>query len=152
VTKEFRITEDDKHAIQIANDVAQLFLSNYNLTPKQTVGLGHALYALERMPKVTEGIHCEFGIYYKYGNEDYNESKYYDFGIYEDRFEISIGGSTYDKSVGGDNYSEPGWVIEVGGLNKREAELYNLEDTIHELLNLGAEIKVCDESAIDLIE
>ena len=104
------------------------------------------------MPKVTEGIHCEFGIYYKYGNEDYNESKYYDFGIYEDRFEISIGGSTYDKSVGGDNYSEPGWVIEVGGLNKREAELYNLEDTIHELLNLGAEIKVCDESAIDLIE
>ena len=70
--------------------------------------------------------------------------RYIDFRISESAFEISQGGSVYDKTVGRDSFSEPGWLIEIGGYRSTECELYNLEESIEEYLNLGAEITVSD--------
>ena len=75
--------------------------------------------------------------------------RYIDFRISESAFEISKGGSVYDKAVGGDSFSEPGWVVEAGGYRSAECDLYDLENSIAEYLNLGAEISVSDESEIE---
>jgi len=147
--EEFELTDEDFQAIEIAKKVARRFLEWDNISPKKIIGLGNALYALERMPLSTAGAFCEFGICYRAGTEEFNEIRYIDFRITELSFEISIGGCVYDKVVGSDSFSEPGWMIEVGGYRRTECELFNLEGAVEEYLNLGAEITVCDESEIE---
>lgn len=63
------LTDDDHYAIDIVINVACRLLKNPQITPRQVVGLGNALYALERLPLVTPGSSCEFGINYQAGNE-----------------------------------------------------------------------------------
>ncbi len=144
----FNLTEEDYDAVQVARDAIRLFLSERRLAAQQVVGLGHALYALERLPKVTSGIYCDYDICYRTGNETYSEMRYISFLISEDEFEISTGGSVYDQSVGSDRISGPGWRIEIGGFADRELgqELYELENSIREYLSLGAKITVDDQS------
>lgn len=144
--EEFKLTDDDYYAIDIAKNIAHRLLKNPRITPLQVVGLGNALYALERLPLVTPGSSCEFGIVYQVGTEELEEMRYILFRISESSFEISIGGSTYDESVGSDSFSEPGWLVEVGGYRETECDLYGLEEYIEEYLNLGAEITINDES------
>ena len=147
--EKFELSDDDLYAVEIAKSTARRFLKYPQITARQVIGLGNALYALERLPLITLGSCSEFGIVYRAGTEDFNEMRYIDFGISESAFEISKGGSVYDKTVGGDSFSDPGWVVEVGGYRNAEYELYDLEDSIDEFLNLGAEITVSDESEID---
>jgi hypothetical protein len=145
----FELTDDDMYAVEIAMNIARNFLRSPQIKPQQIVGLGNALYALERLPLVTQGAWSEFGIVYRAGTEEFNEMRYIEFIISESRFEISKGGSVYDKAVGSDSISEPGWVVEVNGYRETECELYDIEDSIAEYLNLGAAISVSDESEIE---
>jgi len=147
--EEFEMIDDDWYAIEIAKNTARRFLQSPHITSQQVIGLGNALYALERLPLVTPGSSSEFGILYRAGTEEFHEMRYINFSISESAFRISIGGSVYDKAVGGDSFSEPGWVVEVSGYRNAECELYQLEDSIAEYMNLGAEITVSDESEIE---
>ncbi len=147
--EEFHLTDDDMYAIEIAKNIARRFLAHPQITPQQVIGLGNALYALERLPSVTPGASSEFGVVYRAGTEEFSEMRYINFRISDMEFEISKGGSVYDKAVGSDSFSEPGWLIEAGGYRRTECELYNLEDSITEYLNLGARISVSDESEIE---
>ena len=147
--QEFELIDDDWYAIQIAINTARRFLKSQSITPQQVIGLGNALYALERLPLITPRSFCEFGITYRAGTEDFNEARYINFRVSESDFEISQGGSVYDKAVGGDSFSGPEWLVEVGGYRNTECELYQIEDSISEYLNLGAEITVSDESKIE---
>lgn len=145
----FELIEDDYFAIKIAMNAVRKFLMHEKITPEQIVGLGHALYALENLPKVTNCAYTEFGITYRKGNDDFENMNYIKFIISDALFEISIGGSTYEKSVGSDSYSEPGWSIDIDGYREAEGNLNYLEDNIEEFLNLGCEINVYDESEIE---
>jgi len=145
----FNLTKDDLYAVEIAQRTVRRFLKHPKIKPQEIVGLGHALYALQRLPLVTPGASSEFGISYRAGTKEFNEMRYIFFAISESTFEISIGGSVYDEAVGGDSFSEPGWLVETGGYRNTEGDLYNLEDSITEYLNLGAEISVSDESEIE---
>ena len=107
--KEFALTNDDCYAVEIAKNTAHRFLKHPQITPQQVIGLGHALYALERLPLVTPGSFSEFGIVYRAGTDEFSEMRYIDFRISESAFEISEGSSVYDKAVGSDSFSEPGW-------------------------------------------
>ena len=147
--EEFKLTDDDVQAIEIAKNTARRFLKHPKITPRQVIALGNALYALERLPLVTPGSSTEFGIVYEAGTEELSKMRYIDFRISESEFEISKGGSVYDKAVGGDSFSEPGWIIEAGGYRNAECELCELEDIISEYLTLGAEVSVSDESDIE---
>jgi hypothetical protein len=149
--KEFELIDDDFYAISIAMNIARRFLRSSEITPQQVIDLGNALFALERLPIVTSGSSCEFGILHSAGTEEFSKIVYIKFVISESEFRISQGGSIYDKAVGGDNYSSPGWEIEVDGYYNRECDLYSLEDIIVEYLNLGAKIEVYDESDIDYV-
>ena len=63
-------------------------------------------------------------------------------------FEISRGGSI-NVGTWTDRYPDPGWYIDVHGNRDAACELWQLEDEVHVLLSLGAEIRVYDESYID---
>lgn len=147
--EEFELTDEDVQAIEIAKNTARRFLKHPQITPQQVIALGNALYALERLPLVTPGSSSEFGIVYRAGTKEFSEMRYIDFRIYESAFEIPKGGSVYDKVVGSDSFSEPGWVVEYGGYRNAECELYDVEDSIAEYLNLGADISASDESEIE---
>lgn len=148
VLERFELKKRDCDAIQVAKNVIRLFLCQGDLSARQVVGFGKALYALEQLPEITPGIYCCYGICYRSGDEKYSEMRYITFLISEEEFEISTGGSVYDQSVGGDSISGPGWRIEIGGFADRSLgqELYEMEDTIREYLSLGAEITVEDSS------
>lgn len=147
--EKFKLTADDVEAIEIAKNTARRFLKQPQITSQQVIALGNALYALERLPLITAGSFSEFGIVYREGTEEFREMRYIDFRISESSFEISKGGSVYDKEVGSDSFSEPGWLVESSGYRCSECELHNLEDLINEYLNLGAEISASDESEIE---
>jgi hypothetical protein len=145
----FKLTENDFAAIEVVKNVARSLLKRPDITPRKIVAIGNALYALERLPLVTEGAFCQFGITYRAGTNEFNEMKYIDFRISESEFEISRGGSVYDKNVGGDTISEPGWLIEVNGYRNTDGGIDDIEETVDNYLNLGAEITIEDESEID---
>jgi len=145
----FELTEDDQYAIDIAIEIARYFLKKPSITPKQIIGLGNALYALDRMPAVTPGVNVDYGITYRHGTDSYSEMRYIDFRISDSDFSIDIGASTYDSAIGSDSFTEPGWAVELWGYRDNGCDLDTLEDKIMEYLNLGAEITVDDESEIE---
>jgi hypothetical protein len=141
----FDLIDEDYQAILIAKNVARRFLKLPLITLKQIICLGNALDALERLPNVTSDASVEYGIWYRNGDDNFEEMEYIFFRITDDEFQISRGGSTYSKSVGGETISRPGWSVELGGYYERDCNLSHLESTIAEYINLGAEMIVKDE-------
>ena len=130
----FKLTNDDYYAIYIAQKTAKKILTESSLKPNELNSIKHALDALNRLPEVTVGAFYIFGFVYRYGDDSIEEMKHIDFKISEDTFEISIGGSVYDRSVGGDSYAETGW--DTYGNRRTECQLAFLEDIIREFLSL----------------
>ena len=133
----------DEFAISIAINVARGFLQKHDVTARQIIGLGKALYALERLPASTPRVAIEFGVVLRV-NINLEEMRYLEFRISDSVFQIARGGSI-DLGAGSDSYSEPGWWIEVGGYRETECELYCIEEEVAELLAGGAKITVHDE-------
>ncbi len=146
---DFDLDDDDNLAIEVACRVARRLLMHASITPLQIVAIGHALYALERMPAATSGASTDFGVDYRHGDDEHEEMKYISFRISEDDFEICTGGSVYNRTVGSDSISGPYWLIEREGHRSGDLEFHNIEDSVAEMLNLGARISVEDESSID---
>lgn len=71
----FSLTTHDLRAVEIAIDTARNFLETHDLSPRDIIGLGNALYALERLPQVTIGAFCCFGLMYRYSSEDSGEMR-----------------------------------------------------------------------------
>ena len=69
--EQFQLTDDDRYAVQIAMNVARRLLGNPQTSPIHVIGLGNALYALERLPAATSGVCVEFGVEYRNGTEDF---------------------------------------------------------------------------------
>lgn len=150
--EELTLNNDDKYAIEIAENTIRRFLKYPNLGGLQIVGLGNALYALHRLPELTPGVYCEFGLVYRAGTEEFSEMRYIDFRITEDEFAIEKGGSVFQKGIGSDSYTQPGWFIGASGHTSRECELHILENEVSELLNLGAKIGAEEMSNIEYEE
>lgn len=150
----------DDLAISIAINVARRLLREPEVTASQIVGIGHALYALQRLPVVTPGVDVRFGIvvhqkieYPSPKNPEdtvtLSDMEYIKFCISEDKFEISKGGSA-DCGAGHDSYSLAGWYVSLDGSRKTQCELYCIEDAISILLEQeNTEIRVEDYSDID---
>ena len=141
----FCLNDDDYFAIEIAQNVVRRLLAEPNISSSQILTLGKALAYLEKLPKQTSDTFIEFGISYRNGNEDFEEGRYIQFGLYDEYLEISSGGSVYDKRIGGDTIPSKSYRIEFNGCVDDELTLYDLEETINEYLNLGAEVKIFEE-------
>jgi len=146
----------DRQAVEIALDVAWKFLKKYSVSPLQIIGLGHAIYALQRYPEESDGVNCAFGVSYTVGDRDYEEYRYIDFRVYEDSFSIVRGGSTYTSDYGSDSYTEPGWRFVAGEYYDGDqgeraigtGELVSIKEMVFELLDLGGKITVDFESDV----
>jgi len=146
----FELLDEDFEAIAIAGNVAHSLLRHPAITPRQVIGLGNALFALGRLPRSTPGVQVDFGLVWRDDDEEFSEMRFITFRISEEDFEISRGGSVYDRRVGSDTISQPGWHIEIGGYRCTECELYQLENEVCEFINLGANPSVTCESTINL--
>ena len=146
--------DDDLFAVETAKAAARMFLGHPDIKPGQIVGLGRALYALERLPQATPGVYCEYDVSMTTGNDDFSEMHYISFRITDDDFEISTGGSVYDKRVGSDSVSGPRWLLEFSGYADRNLgdEIESIEGRVRRYLRSGAEITVDDDSATMVIE
>jgi hypothetical protein len=144
--QEFKLIDDDFFVIATAENVASRLLNHPMVTPEQAIGVKNALHALKRLPLVTPDIYCEFGISYRAGTEDFSELRYIDFTISDSMFQVSNGGSVYDSAVGSDSFSDPDFLIEIGGYRSMNycEYIYDLEASVSEYLNLGAKISVSD--------
>lgn len=140
----------DQSAISITMDIAKRLLQHPKVTARQIVGLGHALYALERLPTITPGVWVEFSACLRV-KADFKETRYIEFRISEEVFEILRSGFT-DMGAGDDSYFDAGWSFDVHGNRDAECQLWPLEDEVSDLLECGAKIRVDDESDIDFSE
>lgn len=132
--------DSDEYAIQIAINAAHRLLKVDDITPKQIIAIGKALYALEKMPKSTP-VNVEFGL----SIDKPNEARSLTFLISSDTFSISHGG-VVDRGAGYDSYSlSPEWHIEIGGYRETKGNVGQLENYIEVYLTDGAEISVHDE-------
>ena len=147
--KLFRLNDDDEIVIRIAKDFARNYLKTRADEPREIIGLGNVLFALERLPKATEGVYCEFGVSIRGGSDGFGEMKYFYFNISPESFGVSRGGSVYDPGVGSDSYSLSGWHVGTGEYRESSAEPYELENYLDSLIRFGAEFHVMDESQID---
>lgn len=152
--QQFNLTDEDQLAIEAAIDVARKLLRRDRTTASHVIGLGYALLALERLPSCTPGVQVEYGVTLREGDESYRETRICSFLIGESVFEIYRGGSVYDKSIGSDRFSLPGWHVESCGSASRDysLDLTNLDYEVEELLTLGATVNVSIESDITEID
>ncbi len=88
----FELTDDDVRMICIAKNTVRRFLNDPQITGQDVIGLGNALYALERLPLVTPGVLSEFGVVYRHGDEDCSSMRYVNFLISDSAFTVSKGG------------------------------------------------------------
>jgi|GEM_PF-760045 len=151
--RSFRLTHDDERAIAMASDAARRILQCRSLTPQEIIGLGNALYALERMPAATPGVWCEFGLVLRVTDPDFSEMRYIDFRVHETEFEICQGGSTYSMEIGSDSYTEPGWVIDIQDNRRTEnCDLFAIESTIEAFFEEDAHVNVTDASSLSMLD
>ena len=151
----FPLTESDIEFVtcDVINFTRKL-IERSRPTPKQLIGLAHALYALERLPEITPGVSVEYGLQLRKGDEELAEFKYWSISINEETFEVSSSGSIYNRSVGSDSYTGFKLYVEAGSHGYRECNDDNydwIESTV-EVLNLGGRLDVTDDSEPDCIQ
>ena len=134
----------DAFAVQIAKRICQRLLQAPNLSTQQILGLARALYALERFPESTPWVFVEFGVRY-YTEGEFSDRHFIEFLITSDTFEIRRG-VALDFGLWRDTDWDLGWYFDAYGNREADCQLCQLEDEAHELLGLGGEIYVYDES------
>lgn len=148
----FRLVEEDYLAINIAQNIVKKLINYPSIKPRDIIAIGNFLYAIDRLPQKTVGVNASIIIGYTNENEQYKESKYYEFSITDDVFQIDISGYVNDRIVGGDSIEYPSWRIEKDGGRDADCDLSTLEEEIDEYLALGATISTEDYSEIEELE
>ena len=129
------LTDEDRLAIDFARRTARRLLDHQDATPQVIAAVGFALHALDKFPHVEEGLRVELSISYRCSGE----MRCVDVRISDCAFEISPGGSV-DFGCGADSLSDPGYRLETTGYVERSCDLCELEETVNELLNMGADV------------
>lgn len=148
--EEFELEEEDWEAVQTAVNVARRMLRDPRIKPAEIVGLGRALYALERLPRVTPGVEVEFGVSYERDDGEYGDSKYVSCTVSDWILEITSGGSMWSKAVGSDSYTTQSWTCELGCGPEGWCNSGYIEDLVEELIEMGGQLSVTDNSSSDL--
>ena len=127
----------------LAGNVIKWIFKNINLSPKQIVGLGRTLYALERMPKATCGIDCEFRISFTQKNEGVNETHFAAFFISE--FDIAVRTGVYIDEYGEEDSA---FLFERNAAEGfQDYDDYDaVNSAVQECLKNGSEVIVVDRS------
>jgi hypothetical protein len=150
--EKFQLEQEDYQVLKFSRKYIQKVLKQFDLTPKQIIGIGNYLFALDRLPLKTQGVDCYIQLSNRtVTNNETWEMKSYGFTLNEEIFHIEVGGWVEGPN-GGDSVGYPGWYVEADGGRETDAEVWKLEDELSLIIHLGAEIKVEDSSKIDFDE
>ena len=136
--------DSDRFAVSIAQKIARRLVQDEKVTTLQILGLARALYALERLPASTPWVFVEYGVRY-YTDGEFSDRHFVEFLITSDTFEIRRG-VALDFGLWRDTDFDPGWYFDVYGKREADCQLWQLENEVSQLLGLGGEIYVYDES------
>ncbi len=148
---EFRLEKEDYEVIRFTKKYIRNVLRQHDLTPKQIIGFGNYLHALERLPLKTPGVDSYIELTHFEGNFSSGNMKAYGFRLSEDLFHVEVAGYIH-SSNGGDSIAYPDWYVEAGGGRDTDAVPWELEDELSLLTHLGVKIKVEDYSEINYFE
>ena len=101
---------EDMMLVGSLTSTVRRLLSRPELTPRQITQLGVFLYAVERLPMVTEGVSMALRLIYRMNQEH----TYKQVRIDQDSFQLDAGGYVYDPAVGGDSFGEVVFEASVG--------------------------------------
>lgn len=147
----FQLNQEDYQVIRIVRKYIRKVLKENELTPKQIIGFGNFLYALDKLPLKTPGIESYIQLTNQTKNGEFIVMKSYGFTLNEDIFHIDVSGYVKGPN-GGDSIGYPGWYLEADGGRETDAVIWELEDELSLLIHLGVEVKVEDSSAIEFEE
>ena len=145
----FELTDYDVRMISIAINAVRRLLQNPQITSQDIIGLGNALYALERLPLVTPGAFSGFRIISCNVNEESSVMRYVSFLISDSAFTVFQEVREFYDEVCDYRFSGPRWEVKLDGHRRAELSMvFSLVDDINEYLEFGAEIIVNDDSQI----
>jgi hypothetical protein len=148
---EFQLNKEDYKVIRIVRKYLRKVLKENELTPKQIIGVGNFLYALDRLPLKTPGIESYILLTNQTKNGEFLVTKSYGFTLNEDTFHVDVSGYVNSPN-GGDSVGYAGWYVEADGGRDTDAVIWELEDELSLIIHLGVEVQVEDSSAIEYEE
>lgn len=116
----FPIAEDEMHLVQDLTRLTRRLCALPTAAPQELVGLAHALYALERLPQVTNGVSLEFSLGHRSGTEDSHTETDAWVHIEGSFFILGTTFRTYDTAVGGDHHSTIVFQVKSNGFRSTE--------------------------------
>jgi hypothetical protein len=144
VVEAFGLDEGGAEA-EVLERLVRLLIAHPAATADNLRCLATSLEAIQALPASAPDIDVEFGVVLRVRIADGgSESSYRSIHINASVIEVTSGGSSYDPEVGGDRFSGPSWVAEIGRTPNGDLDLFRLEDEVKELLNLGAHIETVD--------
>ena len=141
--------EDAWMLITVAERAARLLLTQRKTTPREIVTIAKAIQALQMMPKWVMSGFVTFGISHRVGNDEHEEMVYRQVTIDDESLIFESGGSTYDRRVGGDSFSDDSIELLSDGTIQNARNVSEWEEGFIEILNRDAEVITedeCDES------
>ncbi len=109
---------EDMSLVEALATALRGLLTRDDLTPRQITELGVFLYAVERLPMITEGISMALMLKLVVNEE----SNYKQVRIDGESFCVEQGGYVYDPAAGGDSFGAVIFEVSTGG--GREGELF----------------------------
>lgn len=130
---------EDQHMLEGLAPTVRTLLSRPSLEPQQIAELAAFLYAVERLPMVTEGISMALRLAYRAGGE----CSYREVRIDQDSVRLSGGGYVETPGVGGDSYGETVFEVSAGG--GREGSLFQASECMAVFLESAGDESICVE-------
>jgi len=148
----FPMLDEDIAVVELTKKTIRRMLQVPRLKSRQIIGLGYALYALDRLPQITPGICTEFSVARMVGNENLSESHYVSFQISDEDFEIIMGGRVHSAtaSIGSAEIDEACYYFEIEGERETECGLSDIASAIEECFAADPLFYVYDESEIKI--
>jgi hypothetical protein len=147
----FAFFMEDHDIVERLIAAVRLLLHRKTLTPIQAHRVAIVLLALERLPLSTKGVEISLSFSHRINDELSYQALY----IGETVFELQTGGSVYSPGVGGDNYADNVFVVELGN-RRNKVDLLTIDGWLEgfssEARDEGTEIEfewLGDESQID---
>ena len=112
---EFLLSQHDLELLYSFRDLLWRAVRSQNVEPLQLGALGRALDALGRLPEPTPAL----DVYVSFGGPGATtgtrtSTRFWSIRLSSDEIHIDTGGSSYDPSVGGDNFTCLQWWCAVG--------------------------------------
>jgi len=154
--------EEFENVHQIVARLTRKLLSVPTTTPQQIVGLGRALYALERMPEITPGVHVTYDIAARMDFGSGHSVEFYEITVSDGSLLLQSGGCGASAGECGEGYGVTVYEDHPEGqkfnLNPSEDEWVKLLDwteNVEELLGAmpaeGLKLTLWDKSRPDCI-